>query len=634
MSNTLPLPVLEMGPAACLTSIGQPMPQQAASDGFEAALSSAKPGAGKAKTPPSQPDQPEPGGQPSADDTTDPKAAEQQAAPQASLSEPAGQSLPPEPPGTSSEPAKEVRPASVQQPQSSLAAPPNRTARPAQAMAPLPLPQHSTPTPPANGSMEQRHTGNRVLSSQAEPAVKQPLDFALQRGAPKADVGVRAGPQPAATRGAAKVDVGVQAGPEPAATRGAARADAGVQAGPQPIATGARGTALLRNGAVPVAEPAASGSSGEPVAAPEADKNPGTPAFRTLRASQFLVGTGQRHDSPAQVQPAPAKLSAGQPSADAPASAPREGPSLVNVAAPAASAPEDRRAEMPSAQGFAQRGVGTATAKLDGMLSRADPPPNNSALGEWTNQPQQEANRPTGPQEAQQLPTPQQPLATEFARLVLSVLNQQQAGHAAATIPPSDQPGTPLEAPNPGRIDVQSPQVQVPRPGGPVSVVPDEVNLDRIVRVARTNIGERDSQVTLQLHPPELGRLRIEVRLQDDLLTLRIEADNGAVRDMLTSRSGELRRALELHGIAIDRFDVDLRQATAHSSQSRESQNDSAWRPAQDQAQGGQSQGDGGRPSESEDAPGYDGAAAGESDPEAEEAVVAAATESAVDVMA
>ncbi len=113
MSNTLPLPVLEMGPAACLTSIGQPMPQQAASDGFEAALSSAKPGAGKAKTPPSQPDQPEPGGQPSADDTTDPKAAEQQAAPQASLSEPAGQSLPPEPPGTSSEPAKEVRPASV-----------------------------------------------------------------------------------------------------------------------------------------------------------------------------------------------------------------------------------------------------------------------------------------------------------------------------------------------------------------------------------------------------------------------------------------------------------------------------------------------------------------------------------------
>jgi len=101
-------------------------------------------------------------------------------------------------------------------------------------------------------------------------------------------------------------------------------------------------------------------------------------------------------------------------------------------------------------------------------------------------------------------------------------------------------------------------------------------NVDRIVEVVRSSIGTRDSSMTIRLEPPELGEIRLEARMHGDVLSLRIQAETDAARELLVSRVDELREALDRHGIAIGRFDVDARPAgPAPSSQGHQEQSDS-----------------------------------------------------------
>jgi len=66
-------------------------------------------------------------------------------------------------------------------------------------------------------------------------------------------------------------------------------------------------------------------------------------------------------------------------------------------------------------------------------------------------------------------------------------------------------------------------------------------------------------QVTMQLDPPELGQLRLVIRMQQQNMSLRVEAQTQSVVKLLESRLGDLREALATQGIRVDRADIVVR---------------------------------------------------------------------------
>lgn len=76
-------------------------------------------------------------------------------------------------------------------------------------------------------------------------------------------------------------------------------------------------------------------------------------------------------------------------------------------------------------------------------------------------------------------------------------------------------------------------------------------------------------QATLKLDPPELGQLRIDIRMHEAGMTLRVDAESAAAAKLIESRLPELKDALSVHGIRVDRSEVIVRNAdTANDSAS------------------------------------------------------------------
>ncbi len=78
----------------------------------------------------------------------------------------------------------------------------------------------------------------------------------------------------------------------------------------------------------------------------------------------------------------------------------------------------------------------------------------------------------------------------------------------------------------------------------------------RLVRSIRTQVGPQVSTARLQLLPPELGRVRIDVRVVQQRMELSIQAQTPEARDVLASRLTELRSALAEQGLTLDRCEI------------------------------------------------------------------------------
>ncbi len=100
--------------------------------------------------------------------------------------------------------------------------------------------------------------------------------------------------------------------------------------------------------------------------------------------------------------------------------------------------------------------------------------------------------------------------------------------------------------------------------------------IEQIARVVRTHANGRTSSMTLRLDPPELGQLRVDVRMQDQTLVVRFQAQTQAAHDLLQDRISELRHALDQHGIRLDRAEIEIRPPTTPNQHGR---------PADDQQQ-------------------------------------------------
>ncbi len=101
-------------------------------------------------------------------------------------------------------------------------------------------------------------------------------------------------------------------------------------------------------------------------------------------------------------------------------------------------------------------------------------------------------------------------------------------------------------------------------------------------RVSQLVLKSHDSgqQLSLQITPPDMGTVRIEVHSHGGVLTARLEADSPAARQLLAEHLPQLREALQQQGASVDRIDV---YQSDHSAPG-ESMADSNWQsPQQDQ---------------------------------------------------
>lgn len=80
----------------------------------------------------------------------------------------------------------------------------------------------------------------------------------------------------------------------------------------------------------------------------------------------------------------------------------------------------------------------------------------------------------------------------------------------------------------------------------------------RLVRALRLNVGSRESTARLHLRPPELGRVRIDVRMVDQRMNLLIRTETPEARALLETRVNGLREALAHHGVVVERLDLPL----------------------------------------------------------------------------
>lgn len=84
----------------------------------------------------------------------------------------------------------------------------------------------------------------------------------------------------------------------------------------------------------------------------------------------------------------------------------------------------------------------------------------------------------------------------------------------------------------------------------------ERAEFDEVLRSLRMQLGARRSTARLRLEPPELGRLRVDVRIQGDSVSVDVQAETEAARLRLAERGAELKSGLAEHGIHVERFEV------------------------------------------------------------------------------
>ena len=107
------------------------------------------------------------------------------------------------------------------------------------------------------------------------------------------------------------------------------------------------------------------------------------------------------------------------------------------------------------------------------------------------------------------------------------------------------------------------------------SARPVEVDAARFLsRVARAFqvAQQRGGELRLRLSPPELGSLRLELRVLDGVLTARLETETPAARQTLVEHLPALRERLAEQGIRVERFDVDLMQQQGQGARDQQAE--------------------------------------------------------------
>ena len=108
------------------------------------------------------------------------------------------------------------------------------------------------------------------------------------------------------------------------------------------------------------------------------------------------------------------------------------------------------------------------------------------------------------------------------------------------------------------------------------------MSLQHAVETVRSTIelGARQgfSQARIELSPPSLGTIRIQLHKTDDGVTAHVVTDNAATADTLSQGGDDLRRSLESAGVTLVRLNIEAR---GDGAQTQDRGEDSAPRSAQ-----------------------------------------------------
>lgn len=97
------------------------------------------------------------------------------------------------------------------------------------------------------------------------------------------------------------------------------------------------------------------------------------------------------------------------------------------------------------------------------------------------------------------------------------------------------------------------------RPSGPVgsSQIDTVKFIQRIARAMQT-AREAGGEIRLRLSPPELGSMKMEVKVQDGTLVAKVETETAQAQSTLVDNLPALKERLAEQGVRIERFDVDV----------------------------------------------------------------------------
>jgi len=126
----------------------------------------------------------------------------------------------------------------------------------------------------------------------------------------------------------------------------------------------------------------------------------------------------------------------------------------------------------------------------------------------------------------------------------------QPAGHEAARNDPAGRTPT-----------ADGPAIRTPAAGGEGSTNLTQVERTRLVqRVAKAvqTAQERGGELKIRLSPPELGSIKLEVKLHEGVMSARIETETREAQRVLNENLLVLRERLAEQNIKVERFDVDV----------------------------------------------------------------------------
>ena len=95
-----------------------------------------------------------------------------------------------------------------------------------------------------------------------------------------------------------------------------------------------------------------------------------------------------------------------------------------------------------------------------------------------------------------------------------------------------------------------------------------DTNVERILRVVRSQIGREYARATLRLDPPQLGTIRLRMDLQQDVLRLRIDTQTELAHRLLSEQLESLRQGLAGMGIHLEQVEIRPPAANAEANPS------------------------------------------------------------------
>jgi hypothetical protein len=119
-------------------------------------------------------------------------------------------------------------------------------------------------------------------------------------------------------------------------------------------------------------------------------------------------------------------------------------------------------------------------------------------------------------------------------------------GRGAAVVTSAARTATKVASPSTAKAGASQPADNAAR----------QANIERIVRVVRSHMNGERAHTVMRLDPPELGRLRLQLDLRGEALSLRVDTSTQVAHRLLTEDLDKLRQGLEASGIQLERIDV------------------------------------------------------------------------------